>query len=84
MREGGRKRRNALMAALDRAGFQTRPGTHAVHRLGYYVKKYGHKPEQFTNACTAEDTTIALPIVPEMITSTQERVVAILKDALRT
>jgi perosamine synthetase len=82
LREGGRTRRNALMAALDKAGYQTRPGTHAVHRLGYYANKYGLKPEAFPNACTAEDTTITLPIIPNMKTETQQGIVKVLRAAL--
>ncbi len=82
LKAGGRSRRNALMSALDSAGLQTRPGTHAVHRLGYYANKYGLKPEQFPNACLAEDTTITLPIIPNMKLETQERVSSILKAAL--
>src|SRR5205807_2497281 len=35
--EGARPRRNRIMEHLDRHGIQTRPGTHAVHRLGYYA-----------------------------------------------
>ncbi len=61
-----REKRNAIMERLAELKIQTRPGTHAVHRLGYYVNKYGLKPEQFPNACRAEDTTITLPIFPGM------------------
>lgn len=61
-----REKRNAIMERLAELKIQTRPGTHAVHRLGYYVNKYGLKPEQFPNACRAEDTTITLPIFPDM------------------
>jgi len=81
--EGGRKRRNAVMSAMALAEMQSRPGTHAVHRLGYYREKYGLKPEQFPNACAAEDTTITLPIVPFMRTSDQERVVHVIRQALK-
>jgi dTDP-4-amino-4,6-dideoxygalactose transaminase len=81
--EGGRSRRNAVMQALAEAQIQSRPGTHAVHRLGYYRKKYGLAPEQFPNACAAEDTTITLPIVPFMQPSDQERVVEIVRRALK-
>ncbi|MGY3587845.1 perosamine synthetase [Bradyrhizobium sp. USDA 4341] len=73
--DGHRERRNAVMAALAAAGIQTRPGTHAVHRLGYYKNKYGLRPEQFPNAALAEDTTITLPIFPNMTEEDQRRVV---------
>ncbi|MCC8963624.1 DegT/DnrJ/EryC1/StrS family aminotransferase [Bradyrhizobium sp. Pear76] len=73
--DGHRERRNAVMAALAAAGIQTRPGTHAVHRLGYYKNKYGLRPERFPNAALAEDTTITLPIFPNMTEEDQRRVV---------
>jgi len=78
--EGGRKRRNDLMAALARHDIQTRPGTHAVHRLGYYANKYGLRPEQFPNAVLAEDTTITLPIFPGMTEGDQEKVVEVIRQ----
>lgn len=82
--EGGRKRRNALMTAFAIAEMQTRPGTHAVHRLGYYKDKYALKAEAFPNAATAEDTTITLPITPYMKHSDQDRVVDVLLKALKS
>jgi dTDP-4-amino-4,6-dideoxygalactose transaminase len=66
LRAGGRDRRNSIMERLAEKNIQTRPGTHAVHRLGYYANKYGLRAEQFPNACCAEDTTITLPIFPGM------------------
>lgn len=80
MLEGGRKRRNDLMKALAKEQIQTRPGTHAVHRLGYYASKYGTKPEQLPNAALAEDTTITLPIFPGMTDDDQMKVVRIVRS----
>lgn len=82
VREGGRKRRNALMAAMAATGIQTRPGTHAVYRLGYYQDKYQFPPDMFPNASAAEDTTITLPIVPFMKPEDQGRVISTLLAAL--
>jgi perosamine synthetase len=79
---GGRERRNRLMAALDAAGIQTRPGTHAVHRLGYYADKYGLRPEDYPQAALCEDTTITLPIFPGMKPEDRELVTGILIGAL--
>ena len=73
--EGGRKRRNAVMSAMALAEMQSRPGTHAVHRQGYYREKYALK---------AEDTTITLPLVPFMRSSDQERVVEVVRRALKS
>lgn len=81
--EGGRTRRNALMSAFADAGMQTRPGTHAVHRLGYYKDKYSLNATDFPNAAQAEDTTITLPIVPFMKAQDQDSVVDVLTNALK-
>jgi dTDP-4-amino-4,6-dideoxygalactose transaminase len=83
LREGGTARRNAIMDALDAEGIQTRPGTHAVHRLGYYREKYGLRAEQFPSACAAEDTTITLPNFPGMTDRQQDHVAGCLGAALR-
>lgn len=83
VREGGRDRRNALMSALAQKKIQTRPGTHAVHRLGYYQNKYKLQANNFPNAAMCEDTTITLPIFPGMTTSDQEQVCSLLRSALR-
>jgi len=80
--EGGHARRNAVMDRLAEQGIQTRPGTHAVHRLGYYARKYGLRPEEFPNACAAEDTSITLPIFPGMSEADQDYVVTALNEAL--
>lgn len=79
--EGSRHRRNHLMARLAAHNIQTRPGTHAVHRLGYYRDRYGLRPEDFPLAALAEDTTITLPIFPGMREDDQEQVAAILAQA---
>jgi len=80
---GGRLRRNQIMEHLALEGIQTRPGTHAVHRLGYYRQKYRLRTEDFPHAALAEDTTITLPMFPGMTDADQERVAASLCEALR-
>jgi dTDP-4-amino-4,6-dideoxygalactose transaminase len=81
--EGGRERRNAIMRHLDDAKIQTRPGTHAVHNLGYYKNKYSLKPGDFPAASNAEITTITLPIFPGIKVQDQELVVSKIQDVLR-
>lgn len=73
--DGDRAARNRIMDRLALAGIQTRPGTHAVHRLGYYANKYGLRPEDFPAACLCEDSSITLPIFPGM-TDAQQDIVA--------
>jgi dTDP-4-amino-4,6-dideoxygalactose transaminase len=80
--EGGTARRNRVMEMLATERIQTRPGTHAAHRLGYYTAKYGIRPEAFPNACLAEDLTITLPIFPGMTDSDQDFIVDHLTRAL--
>ena len=78
--EGGTIRRNAIMDMLEENGIQTRPGTHAVHRLGYYAEKYGLKPEAFPVASACEDLSITLPIFPGMTFAQQEVVANLIKE----
>lgn len=82
--EGGRARRNAIMSTMAVAEMQSRPGTHAVHRLGYYRSKYDLRSDQFPNAVLAEDTTITLPIIPWMSQAQQERVVEVIRRAIKS
>ena len=81
--KGGMTKRNEIMDYLDSQGIQTRPGTHAVHHLGYYANKYNIKPEQFPVASTCEDTTITLPLFPDMTEKEQDFVISFLKKAFK-
>ena len=68
--------RNVMMDALEAAGIATRPGTHAVHALGFYRNKYGIKPSDFPNAWIADQATIALPLYAQMTEEEQAYVIA--------
>ena len=70
--------RSALMKHLSDAGISTRPGTHAIHLLGYYRKKYGLEPELCPNALNAHYGTITLPLFPGMAEEEQTYVVDII------
>ena len=83
LRDGGRARRNAMMRHFAEARIQTRPGTHAVHRLGFYRDKYGLSADDFPIASQCEDTTITLPLLPGMTDADQARVVDTCREALR-
>ena len=82
VKEGGRKRRNQIMAVMEEDGIETRPGTHAVHSLGYYEEKYGYRSEDFPVAMASADETITLPIFPGMSEEDQDAVVASLVKGL--
>jgi perosamine synthetase len=73
------EKRNRLMAALEAKGIATRQGTHAPVSTGYYAKKYGIRPEQFSNAWAADRLSLTLPLYVQMTDAEQERVVDELK-----
>lgn len=79
---GGLEKRNKIMDELAHLNIQTRPGTHAAYRLGYYANKYGLHPHQFPVARTCEETTITLPVFPNMSEEQQEFVVKGIKKAI--
>jgi Predicted pyridoxal phosphate-dependent enzyme apparently involved in regulation of cell wall biogenesis len=79
--KGGVSKRNAIMDHLASLHIETRPGTHAVHRLGYYADKYRIKPKDFPIAAECEDTTITLPMFPGMTDKEQKFVVNGLKKS---
>jgi dTDP-4-amino-4,6-dideoxygalactose transaminase len=56
--------RNKFMDYLLANGISTRPGTHAVHNLEYYAKKYSLKPTDFLNSYIADQCSISLPVFP--------------------
>lgn len=54
--------RNSLMEKLQEAGIATRPGTHAVHMLGYYRDRFGVRPDDFPGARDADRYSLAIPL----------------------
>jgi dTDP-4-amino-4,6-dideoxygalactose transaminase len=58
--------RNAIMATLQGLGIATRPGTHSIHLLNYYAKRFGYEKEEFPNSKLCSDTTMALPLHNKM------------------
>ena len=54
--------RNALMEALLERGISTRPGTHAVHMLGYYREPFGLSPGAFPGAWDCDRYSMAIPL----------------------
>ena len=71
--------RNAIMEKLKEAGIATRPGTHAVHMLGFYRDRYGIKPDDFPGARDCDANTMAIPLHNRMVEADYDRVI----DALR-
>ena len=60
--EEGGNYRNSLLQKLEDIGIATRQGTHAVHMLGYYAKRFGYAPEDFINAYACDRLSITLPL----------------------
>lgn len=54
--------RNDLMEKLQASGISTRPGTHAVHMLGYYRSRFRFKHEDFPAARDCDRYSMAIPL----------------------
>ena len=73
--------RNRIMAELGERGIATRQGTHAVHTLSYYQKKYGLKDEDYFNSLAADRLSMTIPLYPQMTDEEQEYVISGIKAA---
>lgn len=71
--------RNCLMESLQESGISTRPGTQAVHMLGYYREKYGLQDGDFPVAQDTYEHSIALPLHNRMHAEDYEYIVSILR-----
>jgi dTDP-4-amino-4,6-dideoxygalactose transaminase len=74
--------RNEIMLSLERKGIATRPGTHAVHSLAYYKRKYNIKNEACPNSLKAMNQTIALPLYPTMTEQEIDYVISNVRSAI--
>ena len=72
--------RNHLMERLQEAGISTRPGTHAVHMLGYYAQRFGLKPNDYPGAMDCDHNTMAIPLHNQMSEDDYQHVVNTLKE----
>lgn len=72
--------RNELMEKLQARGISTRPGTHAVHMLGYYRDRFGLTPDDFPGARDCDRHSMAIPLHNRMSEGDYGYVV----DALKT
>lgn len=59
-------KRNNFMEKLAQVGVSTRQGTHAVHTLAYYRKKYKILNKDYFNAYAADRLSVTLPLYAEM------------------
>lgn len=71
--------RNQIMERLQSVGISTRPGTHAVHLLSYYRKRFGLKPDDYPGARDCDANTMAIPLHNRMSPEDYAYVVECLK-----
>ena len=79
--EGGALR-NELLQRLEDQGIATRQGTHAVHMLGYYKKRFGYQPEDFVNAYACDHLSITLPLYIGITDEDQEYVIDCMRKTI--
>jgi len=72
--------RNEIMQKLQDMGISTRPGTHAVHMLGFYSKEYGLQPTDFPGAQASNNYSMSIPLHNRMVKEDFEYVVQALKS----
>lgn len=73
------KTRNEIMEYLQTEGVSTRPGTHAVHMLGFYSKTFDIKPEDFPGAYAANEYSMSIPLHNKMVEEDYHYVVNLIK-----
>lgn len=60
-------KRNDMMEYLQQNGISTRPGTHAVHMLGYYATNYNIKPHDYMGAFQCNEFSMSIPLHNKMV-----------------
>jgi dTDP-4-amino-4,6-dideoxygalactose transaminase len=72
--------RNEIMEILQSRGISTRPGTHAVHMLGYYADRFGYSPDDYPGARASNDNSMAIPLHNRMVAEDYAYVVEVIKS----
>lgn len=75
-------RRDELMDQLQTHGVSTRPGTHAIHMLGYYQERFGYRPQDLPGAQRCHELSMAIPLHNRMTEGDYEYVVRQLRALL--
>jgi dTDP-4-amino-4,6-dideoxygalactose transaminase len=75
--------RDQLLEYLEKRGVSARPGTHAVHMLGYYRERYGFHADDFPVARDCSRQTIAIPLHNQMTFEDYRYVVSVLHTVTR-
>ena len=72
--------RNEIMERLQQAGVSTRPGTHAVHLLGYYRQRFGMAAHDYPGARDCDANSMASPLHYRMSPDDYRQVVDAIKS----
>ena len=67
------------MSDLQARGIATRPGTHAVHMLGYYRTRFGFAPDDYPASRDCDSDTMAIPLHNRMSPEDYRHVVSSLQ-----
>lgn len=59
-------KRNDLMEYLQQKGISTRPGTHAVHMLGFYKNTFNIASQDYPGAYAANEYSMSIPLHNKM------------------
>lgn len=73
-------KRNDIMEYLQQHGVSTRPGTHAVHMLGYYSRTYGILPSDYPGAYAANEYSMSIPLHNKMTEEDYMYIVDLIKN----
>jgi dTDP-4-amino-4,6-dideoxygalactose transaminase len=73
--------RNQIMDFLKARGVHTRPGTHAIHLLGFHSRAYGLKPDDLPVSRDCDRQTMAIPLHNRMSAEDYQYVVDSLRAA---
>jgi perosamine synthetase len=74
--------RDTVIRRLAESGVQSKPYLPAIHLMGYYRERFGHRPGEFPVCEDVAARSLALPFFPEMAASQVERVAGELVRAL--
>lgn len=75
--------RDELALQLKERGIDTRQGTHAVHALGYYKRKYNLAEKDFPMAWKSDRQSLTLPLYPQLSEEEQDYVISSLREIYR-
>ncbi len=73
-------KRNELMEFLQQKGISTRPGTHAVHMLGFYAKAFNIQSATYPMAYAANEYSMSIPLHNKMVKDDYEYIINVLKS----